>query len=140
MSLNIYLHFDGNCREVFEFYRSVFGGDFASLSTFSEAPEGTEIPEDEMDNVMHVAYPLGSGFLMGSDVPSAFAPPPIQGSNFSISYEPSSREEMDEVFAKLSDGGRVTMPVDEMFWGAYFGSCTDKFGINWQFNLQLSED
>ena len=137
MGLNIYLHFNGSCREAFEFYRSVFGGEFASITSFREGPGDMGIADDELDDVMHVSFPLGGGFLMGSDMPSTFGPPPEQGNNFSISIEPSSREEMDEQFAKISDGGTVTMPVGEMFWGAYFGSCTDKFGINWQFNCSL---
>ncbi len=93
------------------------------------------LPEDELDNVMHVSYPIGSSVLMGSDVPNVMAPTPVVGSNFSVSYVPGSREETDELFAKLSEGGRVTMPLQDMFWGAYFGSCTDKFGINWQLNF-----
>ena len=88
---------------------------------------------------MHISFPLGSGFLMGSDVPASFRPPPTVGDNFSISIEPSSIEEADEQFAKLSDGGNVTMPLEKMFWGAYHGSCTDKYGINWQFNYSLQE-
>ena len=137
--MNIYLFFNGNCREVFEFYRGVFGGNFESISTFREGPDGMGVTEDEMDDVMHVALPVGSAFLMGSDVPAAFRPPPKIGDNFAISVEPSSMEEADEQFAKLANGGSVTMPLEKMFWGAYHGSCTDKFGINWQFNFPLQE-
>lgn len=136
MSLTIYLHFNGNCREVFEFYRSIFGGEFEMISTFREGPEGMPLPEDVLDQVMHVSYPIGSSVLMGSDVPEQFAPPPVQGSNFSISYQPESKEAADELFAKLSDGGTVTMPMEDQFWGAYFGSCIDRFGINWQLNTE----
>lgn len=136
MSLTIYLHFNGNCREVFEFYRSIFGGEFDMISTFREGPEGMPLPEDVLDQVMHVSYPIGSSVLMGSDVPEQFAPPPVQGSNFSISYQPESKEAADELFAKLSDGGTVTMPMEDQFWGAYFGSCIDKFGISWQLNTE----
>ena len=86
MSLTIYLHFDGNCREIFEFYRSIFGGDFAIFQTFADGPGDMGVAEDDMDKVMHVTYPIGSSVLMGSDVPSPFGPPPTQGNNFSISY------------------------------------------------------
>lgn len=137
--MNIYLFFNGNCREVFEFYRSVFGGDFAFVTTFREGPGDMDVAEEDLDNVMHISFPLGSGFLMGSDVPASFRPPPTVGDNFSISIEPSSIEEADEQFAQLSDGGNVTMPLEKMFWGAYHGSCTDKYGINWQFNYSLQE-
>ena len=136
MSLTIYLHFNGNCREAFEFYRSIFGGDFDLMETFRNGPEGMPLPEDVLDQVMHVSYPIGSSALMGSDVPEQFAPPPVQGSNFSISYQPESKEAADELFAKLSDGGTVTMPMEDQFWGAYFGSCIDKFGISWQLNTE----
>ena len=132
MSLSIYLHFSGNCREVFEFYRSIFGGEFELFNTFREGPPDMGMSEEELDQVMHVSYPIGSSVLMGSDMPSQFGPAPVHGSNFSISYVPDSREHADELFAKLSDGGTVTMPMADQFWGAYFGSCIDKFGINWQ--------
>ena len=136
MALNTYLHFNGNCREAFEFYRSVFGGEFAFMLTFREGPDDMELPEEEMDSIMHVSYPIGSSVLMGSDMPSLFGAPPVVGSNFSVSYSTESREQTDELFAKISEGGTVTMPLADMFWGSYFGSCTDKFGINWQFNFE----
>ena len=139
MTVNIYLHFDGNCREAFEFYRSVFGGDFALVQTFSDGPPDMDIPEDERNNIMHVSYPIGSGVLMGSDVPSWFGPPMEMGNNFSISYQTRSRRETDDLFAKISAGGTARVPPADMFWGAYFGSCTDKFGINWMFNCELQE-
>ena len=134
MALNTYLHFNGNCREAFEFYRSVFGGDFDFIGTFAEGPQDFAPPDDERDKIMHVTYRIGGGVLMGSDVPSWFGIETTQGNNFSISYAPTTREEAAEVFAKLSDGGTVTMPLEDMFWGAYFGSCTDKFGVNWMLN------
>ncbi len=140
MTLNTYLHFNGNCREAFEFYRSVFGGEFAILETFRNGPPGMGVPEEELDNIMHVSYPIGSSVLMGSDVPSAFGPPTVTGSNFSISYSTRTKEETDELFAKISAGGKVTMQPADMFWGAYFGACTDKFGINWQLNCEHREE
>ncbi len=139
MALNVYLHFNGNCREVFEFYRSVFGGDFSSFATFRDIPDRMGMPEEEMDMVMHVCYDIGGTALMGSDVPSAFAPPVEQGNNFSISYQTESREQTDELFNKISEGGKVTMPLGDTFWGAYFGGCTDKYGINWMFNYDYPQ-
>lgn len=136
MPLNVYLHFSGNCREVFEFYRSVFGGGFALCSSFRDMPDQTGIEEEEKDNVLHVSYDIGGTTLMGSDVPSAYAPPFEQGNNFSISYQTESREQTEELFNRISEGGKVTMPLGDMFWGAYFGSCTDKYGINWMFNYE----
>ena len=135
MALNTYLTFEDNCREVFEFYRSVFGGEFAFISTFREGPEEMkemQIPEEHLDRIMHVSLPIGSSVLMGSDSTSAFSPPLVVGNNFSISFEAESKEHADEVFAKLSDGGEVKWQMADAFWGAYFGAIKDKFGINWQ--------
>ena len=130
MALSTYLTFDGNCREVFEFYRSVFGGDFSEFLTFAEGPPDLPVSEEEKSRVMHVALPIGSSILMGSDTFS-LNPPVAVGNNFSISIDADSRERCDALFAKLSDGGSVMMPLQDVFWGAYFGQCTDRFGINW---------
>ena len=136
MSLSTYLFFDGKCREAFEFYRSVFGGEFLAISTFGDGPSDMNVPEAEKDRIMHVSLPVGSGVLMGSDTTSAFGPPPVQGTNFAISIAGESREHCDEVLAKLSDGGTVKMPMEDMFWGAYFGCWTDRFGIDWMINFE----
>ena len=136
MSLNIYLTFDGNCREAFEFYRSVFGGDFQAFQTFADGPDDMPVDDDEKDSVMHVSLPVGDSVLMGSDN-SSFGPALTVGNNFSVSIVGQSREHCDEVFAKLSAGGSVTMPLQETFWGSYYGLWTDKFGINWMVNYAL---
>ncbi len=137
MDLNAYLHFDDNCREAFEFYRSVFGGDFAFIATFAEGPAAMPtLPEHERGRIMRVSLPVGGGVLMGSDTCSAFGPPPVPGNNFSISISSDSRAETDRLFAALSDAGNVAMQPQEMFWGAYFGMCTDRFGVNWMLNYE----
>ncbi|MCY3801916.1 MAG: VOC family protein [Chloroflexi bacterium] len=140
MTLSIYLNFGGNCREVFEFYRSVFGGEFEILQTFGDGPGDMDVPEDELDDIMHVSFRIGSSVLMGSDMPSGFGPPVQMGNNFSISYTTESKEQTDDLFAKISEGGTVSMPPADMFWGSYFGSCTDKFGVNWQFNYDPPQE
>lgn len=136
MSLSTYLTFDGNCREAFEFYRSVFGGEFTEFQTFGDGPPDMPVAEEEKNRVMHVALPIGSSVLMGSDT-SSFAPPHAAGNNFSLSIDVESRERCDELCAKLSAGGSVIMPLQEQFWGAYFGQWTDRFGINWMVNYTL---
>ena len=136
MSLNPYLSFDGNCREAFDFYRSVFGTEFRVLSTFAEAPDDMEVPDADKDKVMHASLPIGSSVLMGSDSPAG--PPVVVGNNFSISLATEDREESDKLIGKLSDGGAVTMPMQDTFWGSYFGTCTDRFGINWMISYDLS--
>ena len=136
MNLNAYLHFNDNCRQAFEFYRSVFGGDFLSFATFADGPEDMPVPAAERDRIMHVSLPIGSGTLMGSDTTSAFGPPPVAGNNFSISINADSREDTDRLFGLLSADGNVAMPPQDMFWGAYVGMCTDKFGVNWMLNCE----
>ena len=131
MSLNPYLTFESNCREVFEFYRSVFGGEFTVLQTFADGPPDMGVPEAEKDRVMHVSLPMGTSVLMGSDSCSVFGPPPVAGSNVAIAISGDSKEYCDRICAGLSEGGTIEMPLQEQFWGSYFGQGTDKFGIGW---------
>ena len=141
-TLEAYLHFDGNCREVLDFYRSVFKGNYLILQTFGDGPADMEVPESDHHKIMHATLKVGDSILMGSDIPTNMANctegPLVPGNNISLSYSPGSKEETDELFSKLSEGGKVTMPLQEMFWGAYFGSCTDRFGIHWQLNCDTS--
>ncbi len=130
MTLNTYLAFGGNCREAFEFYRSVFGGEFSDVNTFGEGPEGLPLAEGQDDHIMHVSLPVGDSVLMGSDATTS-GPPLEVGNNFSISVDAPSREQADALYAALSEGGAATMPMEDQFWGAYFGMCTDRFGVNW---------
>ena len=140
MPVLTYLSFNGNCREALDFYRSVFGGEYVIIQTFGDGPPDMGVPESDRDKIMHATLTVGDGVIMGSDMPSNFGPPPVVGSNFSLSYPTQSREETDELFAKMSEGGKVTMPLQDMFWGSYFGACTDKFGINWQFDYEMRRE
>ena len=139
MPILTYLTFNGNCRQAFDFYKEVFGGEYLMLETFANGPAEMGIPEAEFNNVMHASLSIGDGVIMGSDSPSNFGPPPVVGNNFSLTFPTQSREETDALFAKISEGGTVTMQPADMFWGAYFGSCIDKFGINWQFNFETPQ-
>ena len=134
-SINIYLTFDGNCEEAFTFYKSVFDLPFESFSRFKDMPpsdDGMSFPEEEAAKVMHVSIRISDEtLLMGSDAPSNYGPPWIQGNNFSVSIDAGSKDEADLLFGKLSKGGMVTMPMENTFWGSYFGMVTDPFGINW---------
>ena len=138
MMLNVYLTFNGNCREAFEFYRTVFQSDYQVLQTFGDGPDDMGFPEAKNSEIMHVSLPVGSSVLMGSDTGTEESSA-IVGNNFSISYEADSKEQTDDIFAQLSDGGDVTMPLQETFWGSYFGSCTDKFGINWMVSYDVPQ-
>ena len=135
-----YLNFARNTEEAFNFYRSVFGGDFTDgkINRFSEVPPMNDAPpmaDEDKNLVMHVALPiLGGHLLMGTDAPESLGFHVNQGNNVYISLHPDSRQEADRLFSRLSAGGKVEMPMSDMFWGDYYGSFTDKFGIRWMVN------
>lgn len=133
-TINIYLTFNGNCEEAFNYYKSVFGNEFAMMSRFKEMPpqEGMTLRKEEEDLVMHVTLPIGGGtVLMGSDTGGEWASNYTQGTNFSISVGTDSKDEANRIFGDLSSGGKVVMPMENTFWGSYFGMLTDQFGIQW---------
>jgi len=133
-SVNIYLTFNGNCEDAFNFYRSVFGGEFAYMGRFKDMPAdaGKPMPAEDSNLIMHVSLPISKEtILMGSDVGGEWAPNFKPGNNFSISINAESKEMADKLFNSLSSGGEVKMPPAKTFWGDYFGMWTDKFGINW---------
>ena len=137
-SINPYLNFGGNCEEAFNFYQKLFGGEL-EISRFSEMPPGEGAPEVDPDLIMHVSLPIGDEqVLMGSDVPEAMGKVDV-GNNVVVSISPSTSEEGRRIFDGLSEGGTVTMPYGEMFWGAEYGSCADKFGIHWMVNYELGD-
>lgn len=138
IKLNPYLNFDGNCEEAFNYYKKVFGGEFSYFSRMSDV-ENEEFPEEDKNLIMHVSLPIGNDILMGSDVATDMKPMFKQGNNNYISITPTSREEADRLFNELSAGGEVEMPMEEMFWGDYFGSFRDKFGIYWMINYFVGE-
>lgn len=144
ITTNIYLLFNGNCREAFEFYKSAFGGDFNYMGTFEEMPpqEGVpQLPDSEKDKIMHVHLQISrETALLGSDTSELMGEPVQVGNNFSISVNTETNLEADELFEKLSEGGKVTMPMDKTFWSPYYGSLTDKFGVNWMINVDKGEN
>ena len=131
--LNTYLTLDGNCEEVFNFYKSVFGGEFTSFNRFSEMPEDPnfEIEESDKNKVMHVSLPIGDSTLMGSDAIGDSLKKLEIGNNFSVSITANTKDEADRVFSSLSEEGIVTLQIEKTFWGSYFGMLTAKFGIQW---------
>ena len=136
-TINAYLTFDGTCEEAFNFYKSVFGGDFPMVGKFGDMPpqEGMPPISDEVKNrIMHMSLPISAEtVLMGSDTMPGIHDHQV-GNNISLSINTDSREEADRVFTGLSAGGKVSMRLADTFWGAYFGMWTDKFGINWMVN------
>ncbi|HJS01275.1 MAG TPA: VOC family protein [Flavobacterium sp.] len=139
--VNTYLNFVRNTEEAFLFYKSVFGGEFGDcgIARFGDIPaseEGPEVAEEDKNLIMHIELPiLGNHVLMGTDAPESLGFKVNFGNNVYISLEPDSRAETKRLFDTLSDGGEVTMDLQDMFWGAYYGSCVDKFGVQWMFNF-----
>lgn len=136
---SIYLNFNRNTEEAFNFYRSVFGTEFiGEPMRMGNVPphEGqVELSAEDKNLIMHVALPILGGLqLMGTDATESMGMTVNFGNNIYINLEPDTRIETDALFKKLSDGGNVEMPLQEMFWGDYFGSCTDRFGVQWMFN------
>lgn len=138
-TVNVYLTFNGNCEEAFLFYQSVFGGEFPYIGRYKDMPQGEECePMNEADGnkIMHVTLPISKETcLMGSDTGGEWASNYKEGNNFSISINADTREEADKLFGLLSEEGQVTMPMNQTFWGAYFGMFIDKFSIAWMINF-----
>jgi PhnB protein len=134
--LHSYLNFAGNAQEAFDFYKSVFGGEFSSLVRFKDfRMEGVAISEDDEDKVMHIALPIGDdNVLMASDVLGSLGQQLVQGNNVYVSVHPTSREEADRIFNALSDGAEIEMPIADQVWGDYYGSLKDRFGVQWMVN------
>lgn len=138
--INPYLTFNGDCEEAFNFYKSVFGGEFPYIGRFKDMPSETPLPENVGNLIMHVTLPISSEtILMGSDSNEAFGQVAQAGSNVAISINTDSEEEATKLFNGLSAGGKVTMPLEKTFWGAFFGMFTDKFGIHWMVNYDYEQ-
>jgi PhnB protein len=138
--VSTYLNFPRNTEEAFNFYKSVFGGEFSGggMARFSDIPPSEDMPplaEEDKNLVMHIELPIvGGHVLMGTDAPETMGFKVNFGNNMYLNLEPDTRAETKKLFDSLSDGGKVEMELQDMFWGAYYGSCTDKFGVQWMFN------
>jgi PhnB protein len=130
--INPYINFNGNAEEAFNFYRSVFGGEFAKIMRFKDM-SGPEFPvsESEADKIMYIALPIGKNILMANDVPEFMGRTNENENRSKISVSAESREEADRLFNGLSAGGQIEMPMADSPWGSYFGMFRDKYGIEW---------
>ncbi len=141
--VSTYLNFSNYTEEAFKFYKSVFGGEFTApgIRRLGDGPPQEGMPpmsEDLKNLVMHVELPITGGhILMGTDAPGQMGFKVNFGNNIYINLEPDTREETKRLFNALAAGGKVEMELQDMFWGAYFGSCTDKYGVQWMFNCSL---
>jgi len=140
-TINPYINFNGNAEEAFNFYKSVFGGEFEKIIRFKDlvGPDFS-IPENEADKIMRIVLPIGGNTLIANDVPEAIGPVNENENRSKISVNAESREEADRIFAELSEGGAIEMPMDTSPWGTYFGMFRDRYGIEWTVEVEVSKD
>lgn len=131
-TINPHINFNGNAEEAFNFYKSIFGGEFSTIIRLKEmSSPDFPIPEIDANKIMHIALPVGGNILMGNDVPTSMGKVNENENRSKISISTESREEADKLFIGLSSGGSVEMPIGDSPWGSYFGMFRDKFGIEW---------
>ncbi|GBQ87279.1 glyoxalase [Gluconacetobacter johannae DSM 13595] len=129
MRINAYIHaFDGRCREAFAFYQAALGGEITAMMTFADTPMADSVPADQRGRICHAALTVGGQVLMGSDgMPDKAVTP----AGFSISITADTAKDAELIFTALSDGGSITMPLQQTFWAPQFGMLVDRFGISW---------
>jgi len=131
-TINPYINFNGNAEEAFNFYKSVFGGEFKQIIRFKElASADFPVPENEANNIMRIVLPIGNDVLIANDVPESLGPVNEAENRSKISVSTNSREEADTIFTGLTEGGTIEMPMSDSPWGTYFGMFRDKYGIEW---------
>ena len=130
--INPHINFNGNAEEAFNFYKSIFGGDFAKVTRLKEiSSPDFPVPESDAEKILHISLPIGKNKLIGNDVPSFLGSVNENENRSKISISAESREEADHLFNGLSNGGSVEMPMEDSPWGVYFGMFRDKYGIEW---------
>jgi PhnB protein len=135
MKLVPYLSYAGNCAEAFRFYAQAANGKIDFLMAYAEAPPGTPVPPGMRDKIMHASMTIGGNRLMGSDAPLTAAP-----TGFAVSINLDTPEQADRLYAALSAGGAIKMPIAETFWASRFAMFTDKFNIPWMINCEKPMD
>ena len=135
-AINPHVNFNGNAEQAFNFYKSVFGGEFAKIMRFKDlASAEFPVPEKEADKIMHIALPIGKNFLMANDVPEAMGRTNENENRSKIVISAESKEEADKIFLGLSNGGQIEVSIADSPWGSYFGMFRDKFGIEWMIDF-----
>jgi PhnB protein len=132
LQVNPYLNFNGTTEAAFNFYQSIFGGEFMNVTRFKDTPAGDKLSATDREKIMHMALPIGQGIiLMATDALEAMGHHLKQGNNFHLTVSPDSEADADQLFQALSVNGLVNRPLRKEFWGAYFGMLTDQFGVQW---------
>ena len=140
ISINPYLNFMGNTEEAMNFYQSIFGVEFAAFQRFNESPGFERMPKQDQKKIMHASLPMGKhNNLMATDTLESMGQTLTIGNNFYININTESEAETDKFFNGLAAGGKIEMPLNKTFWGAYCGMCRDKFGIQWMINFDLKQ-
>jgi PhnB protein len=140
LSFNPYLNFMGNTEEAMNFYKTVLGGQFTLFQRYGDIPGGDKMPADDQQKINHISLTLPNGLtLMATDLLASMGQQLAKGNNFYICVNAESEKEVDRLFKGLSEGGKIEMPVNRTFWGAYFGMCADKFGIQWMLNYTYTK-
>jgi PhnB protein len=132
----LYLMFNGNCKQALDFYKEKLEGNIEFIQTYGDSP--METTEAQKDKVMHATLDLQGFKIMASDTDGKANV--NMGDNFSVALDFKSDGELERAFSEMSTGGQVTMPLQDTFWGAKFGMCTDKFGVNWMFNYDKPKE
>ncbi|BFG71363.1 VOC family protein [Sediminibacterium sp. KACHI17] len=137
--INPHINFNGNAEEAFNFYKSVFGGEFAKVMRFKDlASDEFPVAAHEANKIMHIALPIGNNVLMANDVPEILGRTNENENRSKIAISASSKEEADHLFNGLSAGGQIEMPISESPWGSYFGMFRDKYGIEWMIDYDAN--
>lgn len=137
--INPYINFNGNTEEAFNFYKSVFGGEFVSISRFKDLNnDDFPVSEKEANKIMHISLKIGDNVLMANDVPEKMGTVNEMENRSKIAVTADSREEADQLFYGLSEGGTIEMPIAQSPWGSYFGMFRDKFGIEWMIDFDTN--
>ncbi len=140
LSVNPYLHFMGTTEEAMNFYKSVLGGEFTIFQRYKDVPGGEKMPPEAQEKIMHISLTIGNGHtIMATDTLDSMGQDMITGNNFHLCIQARNEVEVDRIFNGLSAGGKIDMPVNKTFWGAYFGMCRDKFGIQWMVNYSYNQ-
>lgn len=135
-TIHPYLNFPGTTEEAFLFYKSIFGGEFSALMRFRDFSGEGQMPAEHLDKIMHIALPVANNTkIMGTDAMESMGQHLTTGNNTYIYLDAESTAEADRIFAGLAAGGVVEMPLENTFWGAYYGALKDKFGIQWMINF-----
>lgn len=135
-AVSIYLNFPGTTEEAFNFYKNIFGGEFATIMRFDNTPDGEKLSPEEKQKIMHIALPISKDLmLMATDALESMNQHVQYGNNMYISLSTDTKEEADRIFNALSDGATIEMAMQDTFWGAYFGMLKDKFGVQWMLNF-----